>query len=141
MAGGKTPPAERDNMMKYFADENGVVWTVFADGSTNNPNNPNILEGKVEFLDRELTVIFEAKLYTSMVELAIDLEYPDQESDPDFVTLDEAIGENLRTVVDFRKEWLKSYEGEPEYYPMRLPRDNAGSYHEQISNHSISTEE
>ncbi|WP_210499222.1 hypothetical protein [Vibrio crassostreae] len=127
--------------MKYFTDQNGVPWTVFEDGSTNNPDNPNILDDRVEFLDRELTVSFEAKLYSSMVELAIDLEYPDQESDPDFVTLDEAIGENLRTVVDFRKQWLKSCVDEPECYPMRLPRDNAGSYHEQISNHLISTDE
>lgn len=149
--------------MKYFVDENGIAWSVKPNGETNHPSEIKVHGDTVtvisEFISRgSFTVNPELKalgvtsmkykkmdedqnrdypLYDSLTALAMATEQSPAPSEDGSVSLEQAVADAHQQAESFRKHWLENNAKEPEFFPMVLPVDNAGLWHEQITGHDL----
>lgn len=132
------------NVLGYFRDFNGTIHT-FLEGDTNKLEEEFGKDLTIERYDGEVLVkgttdcgnTFTAGLWTSLVDLAIEIEGVSVESDTGGGTLQDAVNEAHIQARDFKKVWLENYTKNPEYFPMSLPTDDAGTWFEQIQEHTV----
>ncbi|CAH9013411.1 conserved hypothetical protein [Vibrio phage 424E50-1] len=132
------------NVLGYFVDVNSTTHTIWVDenGQLTSTFGENFrVEGDTvtewvsdcgEELDREYYT-----LWTSLVDLAIEIECVNVQYESEGTTLQDAVNEVHVQARDFKKVWLENHTKEPEYYPLSLPTDDAGTWFEQIQEHTV----
>lgn len=137
------------SILGYFYCVDSILWTVWEekeDGkepvhSSNFPRKFKIKGNTVleveddaqgEFINEEYT------LWASLTDLAIEVECTNIEpEEPNTMSLKQAVAESYLQVRDFNKSWLANAKNNPEYFPLALPIDDAGSWFEQIFDHQV----
>ncbi|WP_337233139.1 hypothetical protein, partial [Vibrio cholerae] len=66
-----------------------------------------------------------------IVDLAIAIEKPAAIDDGN-MTLDQAVSEQLETIQAFKANYIAESKENPDMYPLSLPKNNAGSWFEQM---------
>lgn len=138
--------SEATTIIGYFVCVNSVIWTVYQTGTEIHSN----FSGDILVKGKEVQILGpyddthdgdsstagrliedEYCLWSSIVDLAIAIEKP-AASDDGNMTLDQAVSEQLETIQAFKAHYIAENKSNPEYYPLSLPKDNAGSWFEQM---------
>ncbi|WP_415913279.1 hypothetical protein [Neptuniibacter sp. QD37_11] len=117
--------------MPYFADENGAIYHITADGAHNYPTtlaSVLVKDGVVTLVNKEGQATADYKLWQSLTALAASIE-PEGDGS---VSLDDAVAELHTEIERFKAYWIKNNELTPEDFPLRFPADNAGAWAEQF---------
>jgi hypothetical protein len=137
-----TTQQEQNNQPRYFIDDNGTIWTVFAGGISNFPRDITVAENVVQILGEKeddspgRPVENEFTLWPSLMALALAIEYNEPTSDDGSVSLKQAVGEMHAQIQSFELSWIDSNRISPVAFPLALPADNAGLWFEQMLEHN-----
>ena len=133
-------------ILGYFVCTDGVIWTVYKTGAeihSNFSGDINLNGKEVQILgpyddthDGDIStagrlIEDEYSLWSSIIDLAIAIEKP-AASDDGNMTLDQAVSEQLETIQAFKANYITESKEHPDMYPLSLPKDNAGSWFEQM---------
>ena len=138
--------SETTKTLGYFVCVDGVIWTVYQTGTevhSNYSGDIKVDEKSVQILDSfdethegekssaGRLIEEEYCLWSSIVDLAIAIEKPAAIDDGN-MTLDQAVSEQLETIQAFKANYIAESKDNPDMYPLSLPKDNAGSWFEQM---------
>lgn len=117
---------------KYFVDNNGVIFTVYGDGTTNNPHTIKVDNEKVLILAEDGEVLSEYQLWNSLSTLAVELTPIPEIKQGEEMPLDVAVAQIHKDLEDFSDHWHQEHKKKPENWPLTLPSNNKGLYFEQF---------
>lgn len=143
--------SDTTKILGYFVCVDGIIWTVYQSGSTihSNFSGDILVKGQVVQVLGPLDdthqgdsstagrlIEDEYCLWSSIVDLAIAIEKP-AASDDGNITLDQAVSEQLANIQAFKVNYIAESKEHPDMYPLSLPKDNAGSWFEQMMEHDL----
>lgn len=129
--------------IRCFVDVDGHIWSINEAGESNFPADIAIDGDVVQVLGERddqgpgRLVEDEYVLWPSLTALAIALEQEPEPSSDGSVSLQQAVAEAHQRAQSFEVWWVQANKDKPDHYPMSLPMDNAGLWHEQLCDHHL----
>lgn len=128
-----------------FIDDKGFIWSIDQEGLSNYPQpfaivNDYSKTGKSVCVYKteengDQVLIHEFVLYRSIIELGIAVELGANKRDESSVSLEEAVTEALNNALSFKESWMVGNASSPDQYPLSMPYDDSGLWHELIYSH------